>query len=285
MPQLRRRRREDRRSSTRLDCRAAAGCAERASRLARIAGRANSLTVARPFRPASRARAAPYDRPHGARLVAFALFATAIGDCAIAWNEVGLTGVWLPEAARDSLRAQGRAAAAGGARERARRPRRRSRSRRSRACCAASASTSSDDRASTTRGIDAFDRRVYAVARTIAPGRVAHLRRARAPASAPTRRPARSASRSAATRFRSSCRAIAIVAAGGELGGFSAPGGTATKRRLLTIEDARRRRRRRPLRSPPTPAAAPRTRVAQRRPSGASGGIATVAACLARPAR
>ena len=31
-----------------------------------------------------------------------------------------------------------------------------------------------------------------------------------------------------------------IVAASGELGGFSAPGGTATKRRLLTIEDARR---------------------------------------------
>ena len=31
-----------------------------------------------------------------------------------------------------------------------------------------------------------------------------------------------------------------IVASSGELGGFSAPGGTATKRRLLTIEDARR---------------------------------------------
>ena len=31
-----------------------------------------------------------------------------------------------------------------------------------------------------------------------------------------------------------------IVAASGELGGFSAPGGTATKRRLLTIENARR---------------------------------------------
>ena len=30
-----------------------------------------------------------------------------------------------------------------------------------------------------------------------------------------------------------------IVAADGTLGGFSAPGGTATKRRLLTIEDAR----------------------------------------------
>jgi methylated-DNA-[protein]-cysteine S-methyltransferase len=30
------------------------------------------------------------------------------------------------------------------------------------------------------------------------------------------------------------------AAGGADLGGFSAPGGTATKRRLLTIEDARR---------------------------------------------
>jgi hypothetical protein len=59
-------------------------------------------------------------------------------------------------------------------------------------------------------------------------------------ASAKTPRPGRSASRSAAIRFRSSCPCHRIVASSGELGGFSAPGGAATKRRLLTIEDARR---------------------------------------------
>jgi len=34
----------------------------------------------------------------------FAFFPTALGTCAIAWNEIGLTGVWLPEADAGSLR-------------------------------------------------------------------------------------------------------------------------------------------------------------------------------------
>src|SRR5450432_1052972 len=38
---------------------------------------------------------------------AFTIFATAIGDCAIAWNAAyHLTGVWLPEASSARLRAR-----------------------------------------------------------------------------------------------------------------------------------------------------------------------------------
>ena len=42
--------------------------------------------------------------------------------------------------------------------------------------------------------------------------------------------------RSGATRTRSSCRATAITAAGGKVGGFSATGGVDTKLRLLELE-------------------------------------------------
>src|SRR6202142_2521293 len=36
----------------------------------------------------------------------FTLFATALGDCAVAWNGVGLFGVWLPEATPARLRSR-----------------------------------------------------------------------------------------------------------------------------------------------------------------------------------
>ena len=34
----------------------------------------------------------------------YAFFPTAIGACAIAWNDAGLSAVWLPEASREALR-------------------------------------------------------------------------------------------------------------------------------------------------------------------------------------
>ena len=34
----------------------------------------------------------------------FAIFLTAIGDCAVAWAEAGLAGVWLPETRSSGLR-------------------------------------------------------------------------------------------------------------------------------------------------------------------------------------
>ena len=69
-------------------------------------------------RSTTRTAAAPYHRPMASPR-SFALFATALGTCAIAWNEVGLTGVWLPEADRRIAATQGRAAMRRGARKRA----------------------------------------------------------------------------------------------------------------------------------------------------------------------
>ena len=167
---------------------------------------------------------------------AFTTFATPIGDCAVAWNRVGLTAVWLPETSAARLRARV-AKRLPGANE-----------------APAQADVASAIAAITAllRGertdlgairiddsrLDVFDRRVSAAARTIAPGRVVTM-----PiwpgGSGPTRRHTRSASRSGAIPFRSSCRATASSPPAVSSAGSPAPGGTATKRRLLTIEDAR----------------------------------------------
>jgi methylated-DNA-[protein]-cysteine S-methyltransferase len=86
--------------------------------------------------------------------------------------------------------------------------------------------------------IPEFDRRVYEVARTIAPGSTMTYgeiagalgeepMRARDVGVALSRNP-----------FAPIVPCHRVVAAGGKLGGYSAPGGTATKRRLLEIEGA-----------------------------------------------
>ena len=165
-----------------------------------------------------------------------ALFPSAIGACAVAWNEVGLTGVWLPEGNDDTLR-----------RKLARR------------LPAAGEATPPDAVARAIEAIrqavdgvpvdlrdivldlarcDPFQRRVYAVAREIAPGRVltyaAVAERVGADASARAVGAAMGAN-----PFPIVVPCHRVVAASGQLGGFSAPGGIALKRRLLTLEDAR----------------------------------------------
>ena len=169
--------------------------------------------------------------------VAFSVFATAIGDCALAWNDVGLFAVWLPEASTARLRArisrrypQAIEAAPEGS-----------------VAAAVAAITALLRGERTDLGpirlddsrLDPFDRRVYAAARTIAPGRVVSYAElaARVGPEATAREVGQSLGRNP---FPIVVPCHRIVAAGGELGGFSAPGGTATKRRLLTIEDARR---------------------------------------------
>jgi len=86
-------------------------------------------------------------------------------------------------------------------------------------------------------GIDAFDRRVYAVTRTIAPGRVLTYGEVatRVGVDATARAVGQSLGRNAMPIVVPCHR---VVATGGGLGGFSAPGGTDTKRRMLAIEDA-----------------------------------------------
>ena len=165
----------------------------------------------------------------------FALFATALGTCAIAWNEVGLTGVWLPEDSAESLRRRV-ARRCDGARE-----------------IEPSGAVADAVEAITrllagervdlsgialdTAGIDDFDRRVYAVTRTIGAGQVLTYGEvaARVGIDASARAVGQSLGRNA-TPIVVPCHRV--VAAAGGLGGFSAPGGIETKRRMLAIEDA-----------------------------------------------
>ena len=167
----------------------------------------------------------------------YALFATAIGDCAIAWNEAGLTGVWLPEASRAALE-------------------RRVRRRTPGALAASPDGAQCDLVAAIVRllagehvGFDSarldlehtddFDRRVYAVTRAIAAGEVLTYGdvAARVGVGASARAVGQSLGRNPWPIVVPCHR---VVAAGNALGGFSAPGGTGTKRRLLAIERARR---------------------------------------------
>jgi len=168
---------------------------------------------------------------------AFTIFATAIGDCALAWNRVGFIGVWLPETSAERLRAR-IAKRLGAARE----------AEPDGAVVEAIAAIRSLLRGERTElgviriddsRLDLFDRRVYAAARTIAPGRVVSYAElaARVGSDATAREVGQSLGRNP---FPIVVPCHRIVASSGELGGFSAPGGTATKRRLLTIEDARR---------------------------------------------
>jgi methylated-DNA-[protein]-cysteine S-methyltransferase len=166
----------------------------------------------------------------------FALFDTAIGSCAIAWGERGIHGVQLPE--KDTTRTR--------ARMRRRFPRARE------AAPPTDVQRVIDGIVALIRGeavdfsgvtldmkqLPAFPRRVYEVVRTIPCGatltygeiakRLGVPAEAREVGEAMGRNP-----------FPIIVPCHRVLAAGGKLGGFSAPGGVATKRRLLAIEGAR----------------------------------------------
>lgn len=165
----------------------------------------------------------------------FALFDTAIGRCGIVWNQNGVVGVQLPERSESATRqrVERRFAAA---RE---------------AAPSAHAQHAIDgivallggercDLGDVTLDLGAasdFNRRVYAVARDIGPGatlsygevaeRLGDRQLARDVAQALSENP---------------CPIVVpchrVLAAGGKTGGFSAPGGVATKLKLLSIERA-----------------------------------------------
>jgi methylated-DNA-[protein]-cysteine S-methyltransferase len=167
---------------------------------------------------------------------AFALFPTALGTCAIAWNEIGVTGVWLPEGNAEALRRKVARRCADG---------RESEPTRAIAdVVEAITRLLGGERVDLTgvavdsAGIDDFDRRVYAVTRTIPAGRVLTYGEvtARVGAHATARAVGQSLGRNAVPIVVPCHR---VVATGGGLGGFSAPGGAATKRRMLAIEGAR----------------------------------------------
>jgi methylated-DNA-[protein]-cysteine S-methyltransferase len=167
----------------------------------------------------------------------YAVFATAIGECAVAWNDAGLTAVWLPEASADALRrlVRRRAPAAVEARPAG-------------AVAGivdavvrllAGEHVGVDHATLDFARTDDFDRRVYAATRAIPAGQVLTYGELAARLGGDTS--ARAVGQSLGRNpWPIVVPCHRVVAAGNALGGFSAPGGTATKRRLLAIERARR---------------------------------------------
>jgi methylated-DNA-[protein]-cysteine S-methyltransferase len=170
----------------------------------------------------------------------FALFETAIGACGIAWSEAGIVALQLPE--RDRARTQARLLRRWpDAREAAPPPA---------AQAAIDAvvtliSGAAPDRiaadfdaiALDLEDVPAFDREVYAVARTIAPGKTLTYGEIAARIGEPdaAREVGQALGRNRVPIIVPCHR---VVAAGGGTGGFSATGGVDTKLRLLEIERA-----------------------------------------------
>ena len=166
----------------------------------------------------------------------FALFATAIGGCAIAWSGCGVVALQLPEA--DDARTRARVLRRWPhAHEEPPPPTVQHAVDR----IVALLSGEPTDLAAVVLDMErvpAFDRRVYEVARTIAPGetltygdiafRLGDPGAAREVGRALGRNP-----------FAVIVPCHRVVAAGGKTGGFSANGGVTTKLRLLEIERAR----------------------------------------------
>ncbi|HEX2217111.1 MAG TPA: methylated-DNA--[protein]-cysteine S-methyltransferase [Xanthobacteraceae bacterium] len=165
----------------------------------------------------------------------FTLFDTAIGRCGVIWGEHGIRGVQLPEADESKTRA----------RIRRRFPRAIEASPPPDVLNAIKAINTllrgqpSDLRAITldmTR-VPAFERNVYEAARTISPGATLTYGELAARVGEP------GAAREVGQALGHNPFAIIVpchrvLAAGGKIGGFSANGGVATKRRLLAIEAA-----------------------------------------------
>ena len=168
--------------------------------------------------------------------VGITLFETAIGACGIAWGERGVVGVQLPEASEAKTRGRMRRRFPD-AREAPPPPA----VQRAIEGIVALLEGEAVDLAAVPLdmdGVPAFERRVYEVARTIAPGatlsygeiaaRLGALGEAREVGQALGQNP-----------FPIVVPCHRVLAAEGRVGGFSAHGGIATKLRLLSIEGAR----------------------------------------------
>jgi methylated-DNA-[protein]-cysteine S-methyltransferase len=165
----------------------------------------------------------------------FALFDTAIGRCGVAWGEGGVVGLQLPEAGESETRARmlHRFPLAGETLP----PPQVQRAVDSIVALLHGEASDLSSIALDMDGVPAFHRRVYEAARAIPPGmtlsygdiaaRVGAPGAARAVGQALGRNP-----------FPIVVPCHRVLAAGGKIGGFSAQGGIATKRRMLAIEGA-----------------------------------------------
>jgi methylated-DNA-[protein]-cysteine S-methyltransferase len=161
------------------------------------------------------------------------VFATAVGPCAIAWSEHGIRALQLPSASAAAT-AERLLRGCPGAQRRAPPA---SVERAIEAIRALLAGAAQDLTAVELdwRHLTPFEREVYGAARALAPGvtctygelaaRIGRPGAARAVGGAMGRNP-----------FPLIVPCHRVLAAGGRVGGFSAPGGVQTKRRLLQIE-------------------------------------------------
>jgi len=165
----------------------------------------------------------------------YAVFATPIGACGIAWGERGVVGVQLPEASERETRARllrGRA----NAREEQPPPN----VQRGIEAIVALLSGEDNDLTDITldmRGVPDFHRRVYEIARAIPVGETSTYGVIATKLGDPT---AALAVGQALGRnpFPIVIPCHRVLAANGKLGGFSGAGGNATKLRMLAIEGA-----------------------------------------------
>ncbi len=169
------------------------------------------------------------------RAIGYTLFDTAIGHCGIAWGERGLVGVWLPET--DERRTRARLLRRlPDARETDPSPAVRT------AIDEITALLAGDRRDLAgipldLDGVTEFSQRVYAIARTIPPGRTLTYGEIATQLGDPLR--AREVGQALARNpFPIVVPCHRVLAANGKSGGFSAPGGVSTKLRLLEIEGA-----------------------------------------------
>ncbi len=168
--------------------------------------------------------------------VRFARFATALGECALAWSDAGLTGVWLPESRAGGLtrKIEGRVPM----------PIESAPTDEVAQVIAAIrrllAGVPEDLRAVRLdwSAVPDLARRIYDLAREVAPGRVVTYGRIARQLGGDA--DARGVGQAlGANPFPIVVPCHRVIAADGRLGGFSAPGGTTTKQRLLAIEKAR----------------------------------------------
>jgi methylated-DNA-[protein]-cysteine S-methyltransferase len=169
-------------------------------------------------------------------MTAYARFATAIGDCGIAWSENGVIGLWLPRT-DGSLPAATVLRRWPDALEAPLPPELQPGVQQIIDLLAGRAKPMLDDMVLDFSRISDFDARVYAAARRIAPGatttygelaaQLGDASEARAVGQSLGRNP-----------FPIVVPCHRVLAANGKAGGFSAPGGLIAKHRLLQIEGA-----------------------------------------------
>ena len=168
----------------------------------------------------------------------FTLFDTGIGRCGIAWSDARHRRRAAPGDASSSRPARACSGDVRSAREASAAARRAVGDRRHRRAAARRGGRPLRGRARHGRACQPFERRVYDVARTIAPG--ATLTYGEIAARLGDRGLARDVGQALGRNpFPLIVPCHRVLAAGGKVGGFSANGGVTTKLRLLTIEGAR----------------------------------------------